>query len=171
MILAVHQSLAGFNAAPSEEVERALLSCCTSAQWARLVAAGRPYSSPAELYAEADAATGGLGDAEFDAALAGHPRIGERAGIQHSAGSVGEQSAVSQSSDATLVALAEGNREYEARFGHVYLVCADGRSGEELLRVLRERLGNDPPTERANARAELGKINRLRLSRLIGADG
>jgi 2-oxo-4-hydroxy-4-carboxy-5-ureidoimidazoline decarboxylase len=70
------------------------------------------------------------------------------------------------SGDATLAALAEGNREYEARFGHVYLVCASGRSGEELLAVLRSRLGNDPATERRVVRAELGKINRLRLERL-----
>ena len=64
----------------------------------------------------------------------------------------------------------DGNREYEARFGHVYLVCADGRSGDELLAVLRERLTNDPTREWATVREELRKINRLRLVRLIDAE-
>ena len=68
-------------------------------------------------------------------------------------------------------ALAEGNREYENRFGHVYLVCASGRSGEELLDVLRSRLGNDPAYERTVVRTELGSINRLRLQRLLDEGG
>ncbi len=64
-------------------------------------------------------------------------------------------------------ALADGNRAYEAKFGHVYLVCASGRSAEELLAVLQQRLGNDPVTERAVVRRELGLINRIRLVRLV----
>jgi len=74
------------------------------------------------------------------------------------------------SSIRTATALTEGNAEYEARFGHVYLVCADGRSGDELLSSLTRRLRNDPATQRAQVRAELGKINRIRLQRLIGAE-
>jgi 2-oxo-4-hydroxy-4-carboxy-5-ureidoimidazoline decarboxylase len=69
-----------------------------------------------------------------------------------------------------LAALADGNRAYEERFGHVYLVCATGRSAEELLDVLRTRLGNDPATERAVALGELAAINRLRIARLFGED-
>lgn len=162
------RALAEFNTESAEQVEATLLACCSSRQWVQQVAAGRPYHSPAALYAAADAALGSLDESELDAALAGHPRIGERGG-GHSRSSRREQAAVAQASDATLAALAEGNRAYEQKFGHVYLVCADGRSGEELLAVLRKRLGNDPATERANARAELSKINRIRLRRLIGA--
>jgi 2-oxo-4-hydroxy-4-carboxy-5-ureidoimidazoline decarboxylase len=162
--------LAGFNAAPPDEAEAALLDCCASGQWARAVAAGRPYPSGDALYEAADAALAALGDNDLDAALAGHPRIGERAGAGHAASSGREQAGVAQSSTPTLDALVDGNRQYEARFGHVYLVCASGRSGPELLAVLRDRLGNDPTTEWAATRAELGKINRLRLARLIGAD-
>ena len=66
-------------------------------------------------------------------------------------------------------ALLRANRDYEARFGHFYLVCADGRSDQELLNVLRERLGNDAATERAVLRNELAKINRIRLARLVSA--
>jgi 2-oxo-4-hydroxy-4-carboxy-5-ureidoimidazoline decarboxylase len=162
--------LAGFNAAPPDDLEAALLDCCASVQWARAVAAGRPYPSIDALYEAADAALAALDDAELHAALAGHPRIGERAGAGHAASSGREQAGVAQSSTATLDALVDGNRDYEARFGHVYLVCASGRSGSELLAVLRDRLGNDPTTEWTVTRAELGKINRLRLARLIGAD-
>jgi 2-oxo-4-hydroxy-4-carboxy-5-ureidoimidazoline decarboxylase len=122
------------------------------------------------LYTVADAAVAELSDAEMDAALAGHPRIGERAGAGHAASSGREQAGVTGSAADILDALADGNRAYEARFGHVYLVCASGRSGEELLAVLRSRLTNDPVTEWTVTRAELGKINRLRLARLIGED-
>jgi len=160
--------LTGFNTAPAADLELALLGCCAAPRWATAVTAGRPYGSAAELYDAAAAALHELDDAEIDIALAGHPRIGARQDAGHSASSQREQRGVSSSSAATLAALAEGNREYEARFGHVYLVCADGRSGEELLAVLRQRLHNDPVTERATVRAELCKINRIRLARLIG---
>jgi 2-oxo-4-hydroxy-4-carboxy-5-ureidoimidazoline decarboxylase len=113
------------------------------------------------LLAAADLALAGLDERDVDAALAGHPRIGERS--SHSS-SVREQAGVS---DDVRAALAAGNREYEARFGHVYLVSASGRTGEELLAVLRSRLGNDPAREREVVREELGTINRLRLQRLL----
>lgn len=160
-------ALADLNACDAAELERRLLACCSSPRWASRVAAARPYESSEELYRAADAALAELDDAEFDAALAGHPRIGERA---DSPSSAREQSAVSTADAETLAALAAGNRAYEQRFGHVYLVCADGRSGADLLAVLHRRLTNDPATERATARAELAKINRIRLRRLIGAD-
>lgn len=163
--------LAGFNAAPAADVRAALLECCSSPHWVDAVAAGRPYSSPAALYEAADEALAGLDDAELRAALAGHPRIGERARAGHSASSGREQAGVASSAPTTLDALADGNREYEARFGHVYLVCASGRSGDELLAVLRHRLRNDPATEWDVTRAELSKINQLRLAELIDAKG
>ena len=69
-----------------------------------------------------------------------------------------------------LTELAAANRKYEDQFGHVYLVCATGRSAEELLAILEERLGNDPETERRVLRVELAKINRIRLNRLLGPE-
>lgn len=168
MHLVLHD-LTDLNAAPAADLERVLLDCCAAPRWATAVTAGRPYGSAAELYDAANTALNDLDETEIDAALAGHPRIGARRDTGHSASSTQEQSAVSGSSAATLAALAAGNREYEERFGHVYLVCADGRSGEELLAVLRKRLRDDPVTERATVRAELRKINRIRLGRLIGA--
>jgi 2-oxo-4-hydroxy-4-carboxy-5-ureidoimidazoline decarboxylase len=167
-MLEVPGDLTGLNTAPAADVAQVLLDCCAVPRWAMAVTAGRPYGSAAELYDAADAALNELDEAEIDAALAGHPRIGAQPDARHSASSSREQSGVSGSPAATLSALAEGNRDYEERFGHVYLVCVDGRSGEELLAVLRERLSNDPATERATVRAELRKINRIRLGRLIG---
>jgi 2-oxo-4-hydroxy-4-carboxy-5-ureidoimidazoline decarboxylase len=78
-----------------------------------------------------------------------------------------EQAGAVSADAATAAALADGNRRYEQRFGHIYLVCATGRSGAELLAILRERLGNDPEAEWGVVRAELGKINRIRLSKLL----
>ncbi|WP_280347907.1 2-oxo-4-hydroxy-4-carboxy-5-ureidoimidazoline decarboxylase [Nocardia neocaledoniensis] len=154
--------LADFNDVPAEAAEAALLTCCSAPRWARAVAAARPYDSVDALLAAADAALAALDDAELDEALAGHPRIGDR---PTSAASAREQSGVSGA--AVFAALAEGNRAYEEKFGHLYLVCAAGRDGEELLAVLRARLDNDPTTERQVMRTELAKINRLRLTRLV----
>ncbi|HET6877385.1 MAG TPA: 2-oxo-4-hydroxy-4-carboxy-5-ureidoimidazoline decarboxylase [Jatrophihabitans sp.] len=156
--------IATFDALPEPEAERVLLGCCTSSRWARALAARRPYGSPDALLAAADAALADFDDADLDEALAGHPRIGERSA---SSASAREQAAVLSSDEAVLAALAEGNGRYEQRFGHVYLVCASGRSGAELLAVLTERLANDPATERVRMRAELGKINRIRLRQLV----
>jgi 2-oxo-4-hydroxy-4-carboxy-5-ureidoimidazoline decarboxylase len=150
--------------------ELLLRACCAPAAWARRLAAGRPYESAADLFAAADEALAAMTENELDEAMAGHPRIGDRPTGSHAADSAREQSAALSAQPDVLAALAEGNQRYEERFGHVYLVCADGRSGEELLAVLRQRLRNDPGTERAQARAELGKINKIRLGRLIARD-
>jgi 2-oxo-4-hydroxy-4-carboxy-5-ureidoimidazoline decarboxylase len=156
--------LAAFDALPERDAALELTSVCAAPDWARQVAAGRPYASLDALLARADEVLAGLAEPQVDAALAGHPRIGERAAALSSRR---EQSRVTSAATEVLDALVEGNREYEERFGHVYLVRADGRSAEELLAVLRDRLGNDPATERRVLRGELAKINRLRLARLF----
>lgn len=150
------------NSLAPDDAQRLLLSCCAAPGWARAVAGWRPYESVADLLRAADAALDDLTDSDLDAALAGHPRIGERSADETSRR---EQAGVGPASRA---ALHEANREYEDRFGHVYLVCATGRSGAELLAILRQRLGNDPGTERLVVREELRKINRLRLAALVG---
>ena len=159
--------LAGLNELPAPDAEQVLAACCASSRWAESVAAGRPYSSPEQLYAAADDALADLDEVDIARALDGHPRIGERAEGDGGAWSRREQAGVSGAQAETLQALADGNRSYEAKFGHVYLVCASGRSADELLAVLQQRLGNDPVTERAVVRRELGLINRIRLVRLV----
>ncbi|MFD4353921.1 2-oxo-4-hydroxy-4-carboxy-5-ureidoimidazoline decarboxylase [Nocardia sp. NPDC058518] len=155
-------SLAGFNDLPAATAEETLLACCSAPRWARAIAAARPYATTDSLLAAADAELTALDDDEIDEALADHPRIGDH---PTSAASAREQSGVAGAD--VRAALAEGNRAYEAKFGHIYLVCAAGRSGEELLAVLRARLDNDSSTERRVMRTELAKINRLRLAGLV----
>ncbi|WP_067840964.1 2-oxo-4-hydroxy-4-carboxy-5-ureidoimidazoline decarboxylase [Nocardia lijiangensis] len=157
--------ITGFNALSEAAATEALLACCASPAWARGVLAERPYSSVEQLFGTADNVLAALPEEDVDRALAGHPRIGDRT---DSAASAREQSGVADATDAVRTALAEGNRAYERRFGHLYLVCATGRSGAELLDLLTTRLHNDPATERAVMRTELAKINRIRLRRLLG---
>jgi 2-oxo-4-hydroxy-4-carboxy-5-ureidoimidazoline decarboxylase len=157
--------LTSLNASPAELARQELLVCCSSARWAAEVAAGRPYATAGELLVCSDAATAGLAPADLEQALAGHPRIGDHSGADER--SRREQAGVLGADQATIQALAEGNEEYERRFGHIYLVCATGRNAADLLALLRERLGNDPETEWGVVRRELGKINRIRLTRLL----
>lgn len=165
------RSIEDFNAAPADEVTAALLACCAVPGWAAAIAEGRPYADAPALLARADQAARRLTPAEVDLALAAHPRIGERpAGADpEAAWSRQEQAAVHRDPDDTETAraLAEGNRAYEDRFGRVYLVCASGRSGAELLADLRRRLGNDDATEAAVVADELRKIALLRLGKVV----
>lgn len=154
--------LDALNATTDREAAESLRAVCSSTTWARAVVRRRPFESTDDLCAAADEALAELDESDVDEALAAHPRIGERAG---SGSSRREQAGVG--GEETLAALADANAEYEQRFGHVYLVCATGRSGVELLEVLRRRLRNDPVTERSVLRTELAAINRIRLRRLV----
>ncbi|MFC9552997.1 2-oxo-4-hydroxy-4-carboxy-5-ureidoimidazoline decarboxylase [Rhodococcus sp. NPDC056960] len=153
-----------FDALSDARAVELLARCCSSTVWARRVAAGRPFRSADALYRTADEVLAALTESEVDAALAGHPRIGDRADNPSSAR---EQSAVASAGDDVRARLRAGNEAYEQKFGHVYLVCASGRSAHELLDVLHERLGNDAATERTILRSELAAINRIRLERLL----
>jgi 2-oxo-4-hydroxy-4-carboxy-5-ureidoimidazoline decarboxylase len=106
-----------------------------------------------------------LTDDEWLDAMKAHPRIGERGG-DAPASSRREQGRAMASSHETLDALAAENRRYEERFGHVFLIFASGRSGEEILAELRRRMKNDPATELQEAKRELRRIARLRVERL-----
>ena len=159
--------LEGFNALSDRQRMHLLFEVCSSTIWARRVVAGSPFRDAEALYDRADRVLAELPDAEIDAALDGHPRIGASVSAAHSPSSAREQARVADAGEAVKVALAAKNREYEDRFGYVYLVCASGRSADELLDILTDRLDNDPETERRVMRNELSKINRLRLERLL----
>ncbi|TMD75519.1 MAG: hypothetical protein E6H97_05170 [Chloroflexi bacterium] len=109
-----------------------------------------------------------LTDDEWLEAMKAHPRIGERGGDVPTS-SVREQSQAMQASAATLAALAAENRRYEERFGHVFLIFASGRGGEEILSELRRRMNNEPAAELEEAKRELRKIALMRLSGLVTA--
>ena len=150
----------------SDDEARALLRACLSAPgWAERVLAGRPYQSRERLLAAADEAARELSPADLEAALAGHPRIGERAAAGHNAAaSAREQSGVEAGDQDRLVA---GNRAYEDRFGHVFLIRAAGRTGPEILAELERRLANSPEAERAEALDNLRQIALLRLDQEV----
>jgi 2-oxo-4-hydroxy-4-carboxy-5-ureidoimidazoline decarboxylase len=157
-----------FNALPRADAEAELLACCASRRWAAVVADGRPYASSADLVAKGTAAVRDLGWPDVEEALAAHPRIGDRARgeSRESRWSRAEQSGVG---DADRDAFTAGNRAYEERFGHVFLICASGRSAGEMLAALRERMANDPGAERRVVQGELAKITELRLRKLTEA--
>lgn len=157
----------GFNRLSERQRMHALYDVCSSPIWARRVLAGGPFRDGDALLDRADRVLAELPDAELDAALDGHPRIGATVSAAHRPSSAREQAGVADADAAIKAELAEKNRCYEDRFGFVYLVFASGRTAEELLAILTERLGNDPETERRVMRAELAKINRLRLHRLL----
>ncbi|MFI0355563.1 2-oxo-4-hydroxy-4-carboxy-5-ureidoimidazoline decarboxylase [Actinomadura sp. 9N407] len=156
-----------FNALPAREAESALLSCCASRRWALAVAGRRPYGSVDELRSAAAFELAALEWADIEEALGAHPRIGERAkgGGREASWSRDEQSGVDGEARAALI---EGNRRYEERFGHVFLICATGLGAGEMLAALEKRLaGDDAEAERIVVRVELGKIVRLRLDKLL----
>ncbi|MGN9839539.1 2-oxo-4-hydroxy-4-carboxy-5-ureidoimidazoline decarboxylase [Nonomuraea sp. H19] len=159
-------ALDAFNARSPAEAEQELLACCASRAFAAAMAARRPFPALDRLVAAAEETARGLEWADALEALDAHPRIGDRAsgGGREAAWSRQEQSGVE---DEVRAALAEGNRAYEERFGHVYLICATGLTGAQMLARLRERLGNDEESERAVVREELAKITRLRLVKLM----
>jgi 2-oxo-4-hydroxy-4-carboxy-5-ureidoimidazoline decarboxylase len=161
-------SLDALNAAEPEHAERELLTCCAARRWADELVVRRPYHDVATLVGVSDVIFESLGWADLEQALAAHPRIGERAAVygRESAWSREEQSASAGDSADELRA---GNREYEQRFGRVFLICATGLSAAEILATLRARLGNDEETERGVVRDELRKIAALRLRKLVGS--
>ena len=156
-------ALAAFNAAAPGDAERDIARCCASRSLASAIAAGRPYADADTLSAAVDAGFGRLGWAEIAEALAGHPRIGGPA----AGWSAAEQAGAAAAPPDIARELADGNRAYEQRFGHVFLVCASGRSAAELLATLRARLANDPQTERRIVTDELRKITQLRMRKLL----
>jgi 2-oxo-4-hydroxy-4-carboxy-5-ureidoimidazoline decarboxylase len=162
--------------------EMLLRPCCASRVWIDALVAGRPFGVLAALVARSDDVLAGLGWPDLEEALAAHPRIGERpAGAgreslwsrQEQSGAAADGAACAEAgaaadaeADATA-ALRAGNVEYERRFGHVFLICATGRSSEEILTALRDRLGNDEGVEREVVRHELTEIVRLRLAKTL----
>jgi|SRR5215469_8159357 len=171
--------LARFNKLPAAAAQAALLTCCNSLTWVERMLSGRPYSSAMDAIRQSRAIVARLAIPDLEAALAGHPRIGEKhsqvrpedePGAARSAQlSAQEQAAVADSDADTATALAESNLEYEERFGHIYLVCATGKTGPQLLALLRARLSNSPAAEWQVVRTELQKINEIRLRQMLAA--
>lgn len=168
--------LARLNALPAAKAEADLLTCCGSREWARRVTALRPFAGEDALFDAAEVVWWALDREDWLQAFRSHPRIGEKKAEAGQTGreqgwSRGEQAGMDAAADATRRALADGNRAYEERFGHIYLVCATGRTADELLSMLTQRLENEPEAELRVAAGEQARITRLRLQKLLGSEG
>ncbi|MFI1364515.1 2-oxo-4-hydroxy-4-carboxy-5-ureidoimidazoline decarboxylase [Streptomyces griseochromogenes] len=160
--------LARFNVLEEHAALAALHEACASAEWGRRLLAARPYATADDLYAASDAAMAELGTADLEEAMAGHPPIGRpKPGDPTSAR---EQAGMAGAAEELKAEMLELNLAYQDRFGHVFLICATGRTGEQMRDALKERIGNAPEREREIVRTELGKINRIRLARLVEED-
>jgi OHCU decarboxylase len=163
------------NTIPAAKAEAALLECCGSPEWARMMVRRRPFRDASALYKAADRIWFSLGREEWLAAFSSHPKIGERgaaapSGAKSRVWAQEEQSRAAGAEAPTQTALAAGNREYTARFGYIFIVCATGKTSEEMLALLRQRLQNDPVAELRVAAEEQRRITRLRLEKLLATD-
>jgi allantoicase len=160
----IRHGVAHLDLADADRARADLLRCCGSTAWAEQMTRRRPFGSRVELLRQADEVWASLSTDDHLEAFAAHPRIGERSDARWSSQ---EQAGVDGSEQATRDALTEGNRVYEDRFDHVFLICATGKSADEMLAALRQRLDNDPATELTVAAEEQRQITHLRLDKLL----
>ncbi|MGV9453013.1 2-oxo-4-hydroxy-4-carboxy-5-ureidoimidazoline decarboxylase [Streptomyces sp. NPDC003635] len=157
-----------FNALEQHAALAALHEACASRAWAERLLAARPYATAEALYTASDAAMAELTATDLQEAMAGHPPIGRpKPGDPSSAR---EQRGMAGASEELKAEMLELNLAYQDKFGHVFLICATGRTGEQMRDAVKERIGNSPEQEREIVRTELGKINRIRLARLVEED-
>ena len=152
--------------------EKTLLQCCGSKRWAREMVLAQPYQNVETLIAKANDIWWSLGAEDWLEAFRSHPKIGEKKAAapvsdQSRQWSGQEQAGVSKASQETVDALAALNHAYEQKFGFIFIICATGKTSEEMLSALRQRLNNDTATELPIAAAEQSKITELRLKKLI----
>ena len=167
-------SVANLDTMPLTRARAVLHECCGSSRWVSAIAARRPFGSREAVLSAADEIWKSLDRSDWREAFSHHPRIGERstamsAGERASDWATAEQSGVDRAPSDIREMLAEVNREYEKRFGYIYIVCATGKTAEEMLAIARDRLRNDAETELKVAVEEQRKITRLRLEKLLEA--
>ena len=161
-----------FNQLECDACYQLLRQCCVSTRWIERMEQARPFTDLEQLQHSADQIWQQLAMPDYLEAFEGHPKIGDIDSLKAKyawtkALASGEQSGAAQASEAVLQALAEGNEAYEKRFGFIFIVCASGKSAEEMLQLLQQRLDNDLETELKIAAAEQAKITRLRLNKML----
>jgi OHCU decarboxylase len=160
------------NSLTSVAADEEFLKCCGSMHWARQMSEARPFADLDQLTKEADLIWWSLAEEDWLEAFRAHPRIGERKAATNQSPqaqnwSAQEQSGVTDAARETVDELAQQNREYETRFGFIFIVCATGKSPEEMLTILQSRIGNDRRDELLIAAEEQRKITQLRLEKLL----
>ena len=168
------EALARWNDLDAASAASEVLPCCGSRAWAQALAAKRPFSSPEELFASSDLVWAELAEDDWREAFDSHPRIGQQharsATARSLAWSSAEQSAAMSQDEAAKLALAEGNRQYEERFGRIFIVCASGKSAAEILAILQRRMQNSAAQEMLEAAEQQRQITQLRLRRWLGVN-
>ena len=168
----IYKNLDRLNKLPTREAEAVFLDCCGSREWARLMSESRPFPMLETLFERADSIWFSLPSADWLEAFAAHPKIGSNKAAptqkERAANwSAGEQSGMNAADNAVRKELAEANRLYEEKFGFIFIVCASGKSADEMLAMCRARLGNSPETEMRIAAEEQRKITKIRLNKLL----
>ena len=163
--------LAAWNQADAQDAQEAMLACCGARRWAAAMVARRPMHDVVTLSTEADSAWSTMEESDWMEAFACPPRIGERraapASAQSAAWSRQEQAGAAEAEACVMEKLAAGNAEYETKFGFTYIVCATGKSAEEMLTILQERLKHKRETELREAAEQQRQILQLRLGKWL----
>jgi len=169
----MNSRLAEWNQAEVAAAIETIAACCSSRRWAAAMTGQRPFQSVAELSAAADGLWREMEESDLLEAFASHPRIGERKHERSSAQSEEwsrqEQSSTGRAPDSIMNTIAEGNMLYEQKFGFTYIVCATGKSAEEMLAILKQRLLNDRDTELREAAEQQRQITQIRLGKWLAA--
>ena len=173
MTTQVHNAaLAQWNLLDDAAAAREILPCCGSQAWANALATRRPFADVQQLFASSDEVWAALPEPDWREAFDSHPRIGQQharsATAQSLSWSSAEQRSAMSDEDATKLALADANRQYEERFGRIFIVCASGKSATEILAILNARLHNSPAAELLEAAEQQRQITQLRLRRWLG---
>ncbi len=157
----------------SIKIVEELFKCCGSTKWAKGLSEKRPFTSLQDLFDKSDEVWSTSTKEDGLEAFSHHPKIGNLKNLEEKFNSTkawagNEQAAVNQATQETLIALAKGNETYESKFGYIFIVCATGKSAEEMLSLLNERIDNDFETEFTIAMGEQNKITKIRLEKLVG---
>jgi 2-oxo-4-hydroxy-4-carboxy-5-ureidoimidazoline decarboxylase len=167
----MNRLLAAWNEAEKAKARYDMIACCGAPRWAEEMVARRPFASIDELCATAEHLWGTMAESDWLVAFACHPRIGERknehATAQSAAWSRQEQSSAGTASEAVLTELTELNARYEERFGFTYIVCATGKSVDEMLAILRRRVASDRSVELHEAAEQQRQIMQIRLRKWL----
>ena len=165
-------NLQELNYLAQDQLKEELMKCCGSSAWVDKMLASAPFKSSADLFQKAETAWSGTTELDWFEAFSHHPKIGDLKSLEQKFASTSklagnEQAAVNSASQKTLEQLAGDNEAYEQKFGFIFIVCATGKSAEEMLELLNARIHNTRETELQIAAIEQGKITRLRLEKLL----
>ena len=154
------------------EAKHTFMQCCTSSTWVNKMVAARPFSSALAIKTAADDAWQGLTEQDYFEAFEGHPKIGDVSSLRAKYANTkelagNEQGLVKEANDEVLEVLSQGNTDYEAKFGFIFIVCATGKSAKQMSDLLQARLPNNKAQELVNAAEEQRKIFQLRIDKAL----